>query len=329
MRRLRLHQVLGIFSLLVSTGLAQAAAAVAPAGPDQIVNCEDRLRLDRRDDPQNAIRNFRQCSTSQSVSLRIENVTFWYITSPSSAKDFKFDTAWKNNLAILTGQFVGFKPEQAIEILDDAIVRGLRRGKREDLIARWLASHNSGVLAPAQAAGAQKAAAAAETPAAVAETPVKPEPDKTSRNVGRRSNLQHHTTRRISQVHQSQRRYAHRHRYGDVDPTSSTRLDWPQVENTYEQAAAPGRFYTESYQPPALVGVPAPQVSAPYAPVAQQPVFLQPDALRPPPFPPAAQQQPQYPSIPQQVEKNIRTITGLIEENIYTVQRTLFGPPRP
>ena len=330
MRRLPPRLVLGILALLpptgvISVGLAHPSEAAALVEPDAIVNCEDRFRLDRRDDPQNAVRNYRQCGASQSISANIENVTFWYVTSSSAGNDFRFQTAWKNNLAILTGQFVGYQPEKAIEILDAGVVRGLKRGKRQDLAERWLASHNPEVLASAHSVGGQRASPDPVTSAPAMKAPVKPAAEKSSINVRRTSAAQHDRIKRASRVHYSQRRYSYPAAYSDVDPESAIQLNRAQAGYSYEQTA-PATFHTEIYQQPSAIAVPQPQVWSPYVPVAPQQAFPQPDIVQQPLVQSSVQQQLQYPTIPQQVEKNIRTITGLIEDNIRTVQRNIFGP---
>jgi hypothetical protein len=330
----RSRRILGFMAALlpmgfISAGLAQAPGSIAPVGSEANVNCADRLRVERRDDPQNALKNFRQCGASQNIQTTIENITFWYVTSSDPAKDFRFETAWKNNLAILTGQVVGFKPDRAIEILDSGIVRGLRRGKREDLIERWLASHNPAVLAAAVSAEEKKASASADAPAANTRAPVKAASEKSAVRAARGSTIQHYGARRLSRAQQQQRRYARPDPYSDFDSESTTQLNAAQLGNPYEQTIAPSASHPDAYQVPATVGVLEPQGSRSHVPVARQQVLPQPDTLYQPPFRPAAQQQASYPSIPQQVEKNIRTITGLIEENIRTVQQNIFGPIGP
>src|SRR5580765_2926802 len=94
----------GVFAVSVGTGLPFASAAEPPETFEKVrvdltVSCEDRLRLDRRDDPQNAMRNFRQCGAAQSLSTNIENLTFLYITalhSSSSQSEFAFEPVWKS-----------------------------------------------------------------------------------------------------------------------------------------------------------------------------------------------------------------------------------------
>jgi hypothetical protein len=327
------QSVAGVLALLIpmwviSTGSAQSSGPAVPVGPD-VVNCEDRLRLDRRDDPQNAIRNFRQCGASQSVSANIENVTFWYVTSSSAAHDFRFQTAWKNNLAILTGQFVAFTPEKAVRILDGGIVRGLERGKRQDLVEPWLATHNPEVLATVHSGEGQKRLTNPATSASIQTVPAKRAAEKSSANVARSSAGRRDRTRRASRVHQGQRGYEYPYAYSDFDSESAIQLNRAQLETTYEQTTASATFHTETYQPPSAAAVPQPQVPSQYAPVARQQAFPQSESVQQSFVQPAIPQQYHYPTIPQQVEKNIRTITGLIEENIRTVQYNLFGPIGP
>src|SRR5262249_21024675 len=83
------------------------------------------------------------------VAGRMEYFTFWYITRPPATRhkqDGMFGEAWKNNLGLLTGNVVSFHPEQAIKVLDDSILRALKRGKRDDLAENWLATHDPALL---------------------------------------------------------------------------------------------------------------------------------------------------------------------------------------
>jgi len=68
------------------------------------------------------------------------------------------------------------------------------------------------------------------------------------------------------------------------------------------------------------------QVAPAYVPPVQQQPAYQQSTVQQPPF---QSQQFYYPVIPQQIDKNIRTITGLIDENIRAVQQTFFGPSKP
>lgn len=70
-------------AVLLGMGFTNFALAQSVPVMDAPVSCQDRFRLDRRDNPQNAIRNFRQCNAMQDVSTNIENLTFWYVTLPA------------------------------------------------------------------------------------------------------------------------------------------------------------------------------------------------------------------------------------------------------
>jgi len=195
----------GVFAVSVGTGLPFASAAEPSESFEKVradltVNCEDRLRLDRRDDPQNALRNFRQCGAAQSLSANIENLTFLYITaqhSSNSQNEFAFEPVWKSYIGILTGQSVGFKPAKASEILDAGIVRGLRRGRRDDLTEKWLAAHNPAVLRGDKPAESPHASTRENPPEPGVRTAASPVAEKSAFNPPRKSTAQHQRSRRV------------------------------------------------------------------------------------------------------------------------------------
>ena len=315
--------------------LAQPSESAAPVSTDATpIGCQDRLRLDRRDDPQNAMKNFRQCSIKQEITTKMENMTFWYITLPLSAparQDFRFETAWRHNLGILTAQLVGLNPDKATEFLDTGIIRGLKRGKRQDLIEKWLATHDPAVLAIAQAAGVQKASNSGGPPQrSIAASNLPVVPPKSAATVAPASTTKLHKPRRIARAQQVQRRYAQPDPYSAYGLTPSDELNRAAVSNGWYDpgTTALSPYPPEGYHPPSAIGVSAAQVPSPYVPVPQQQTFSQAIPLQPIPLQQAPSPSVVLPTlIPQQIEKNIRTITGLIDENIRTVQETFFGPP--
>ena len=140
-------------ALAAAIGCSAAALADEPepsaAAPRSEVSCQDQFMIDRRDQPQQALRNFRHCDAVRDLVGKMEYFTFWYVTLPPALRhkqDGMFQKAWNNNLGLLTGRIVSLRKEQAIEVLDDSILRGLKRGKREDLVEKWLASHDPALL---------------------------------------------------------------------------------------------------------------------------------------------------------------------------------------
>jgi hypothetical protein len=344
--KLRSRRLLAAAAVLLGMGhtcaaVAQSTVSAASVSADATpIHCQDRLRLDRRDDPQNAMKNIRQCSITQEISTKMENLTFWYVTLPLSAparQDFRFDTAWKHNLGILTAQLVGLNPDKAVEFLDTGIVRGLKRGKRQDLIEKWLATHDPAVLAATKPAGVQKASNSEGTPQrSVAASNLPVIPQKTVANVAPAPAAKRHQPRRIERAQQVRRRYTRPDPYSGYDLAPMDELNPAAApDGRYDPGTtAPSPYPSEAYHPPNAIGVSAAQMPSPYVPVQQQQTFSQPMPLQQAPPPSTALPTVYFPLvsplIPQQIEKNIRTIAGLIDENIRTVQQTVFGaPPRP
>ena len=225
--------------------LAQSSESAAPVSTQATpIGCQDRLRLDRRDDPQNAMKNFRQCSIPQEISAKMENLIFWYVTLPLSAparQDFRFETAWRHNLGILTAQVVGLTPDKATELLDIGIIRGLKRGKRPDLIERWLATHDPAVLATVQSAAVQKASNSGGTPQpnkAAANLPTVPH--KTAASIAPVSTAKPHKPRRIERAPQVQRRYARPDPYSAYGFTPSDEMNRAGVSNGWYDPGTTG-----------------------------------------------------------------------------------------
>jgi hypothetical protein len=335
--RLRRQLLVVAAAALLGTGhtcaaLAQSSVSTAAVGAEAApIRCQDRLRLDRRDDPQNAMKNFRQCSIPQEISAKMENLIFWYVTLPLSAparQDFRFETAWRHNLGILTAQVVGLNPDKATELLDTGIIRGLKRGKRPDLIEKWLATHDPAVLATVQSAAVQNTPQLNKAAANLSAVPQRP-----AAGITPVSTAKPHKTRRIERAQQAQRRYAQPDQYSAYGFTPSDELNRAEISNRRHDPGTTGMspYPPEGYHPPGTIGAPAAPLSSPYVPVQQQQTFSQAIPFQQAPSPSTALPTFYFPLIspliPQQIEKNIRTITGLIDENIRTVQQTIFGPP--
>ena len=136
------------------TSIARAESA-EPSGPSAAPtpqSCQEQFLLDRKENAQLALQRLRQCNATYNASVNIEEFTFWYVTlplKPASRQTAWFGNVWRNNLQILTAAPVGIPKQDAIGVLDAGIARGLKRAKREDLGAKWLANHDPAVIAEA------------------------------------------------------------------------------------------------------------------------------------------------------------------------------------
>lgn len=271
--------------------------------------------LDRRDDPPNALKNLHRCNAIQDIGGNMENFTFWYVTLPpasQAAEAASFDKSWKNNIAVLTSPGVGLGHQKAIAVLDDRVARGLTRGKRENLIEAWTASHNPKVLAasiPAKppesdpAALAVKTTSAANAPAAaVAAVKVVPAPPQHAK---RQAPVQ---------------RYVRSHRtYASSSPGSEREaVDFAQPADL---AAAP-TAYVPAYAPGPF-----------YAPSAPQPAYYAPAVPPSPTEQPATQPAAQpayYLAVPPVIEAPLRAAGQAlqqIDQGVQSVTHALIGRP--
>lgn len=153
----------------------ESAGSTAPGAVPTAISCQDQFLLDRRDNPEKALKNLHQCTAVRNVAINMEYFTFWYVTLPPgspSKQDWRFEKTWKSNIGILTSRVVNLEKDQAVSVLDESIARGLKRGRRGDLVEKWLANHNAEILIEAQPVAAQgqttpvaPVVAAASTPA--------------------------------------------------------------------------------------------------------------------------------------------------------------------
>jgi hypothetical protein len=319
--------------------------------------------IDRRDEPAQALKKFQRCNVVRNLVGNMEYFTFWYVTLPPTLRhkqDGVFEKAWKNNLGLLTGRVVSFRREQAIKVLDDSIVRGLKRGKREDLIANWLASHEAEQLAldppgsaPAQSTPARTPEPAVAVPGAapsVMRTAVStPLPEAAKPAPPRAAEAPRRPTLRSSS------RPAPGYRDADeyVADNDAKILNHTQLETGWYAAApvAPVPYPAQPYHPvapqPAAYPAPPPPAATYVAPSAAAPIAQQAAPARPAASPPpvagdvphspsvlpshtytqAMPFPPQVTLIGQQIDRNVRTISGLIEDNFRTFEKVLMGPP--
>lgn len=161
--------------LIIGAAVIGAAAGLCRVAPAETrdavttVDCQDRFLLDRRDHPDAALKNFHQCTAIENVSRTLESFTFWYVTLPERphpAEDSWFVKIWRDDTGILTSPSVALGEQKATAVLDDSIARGLRRGKRDDLVDKWRSTHNPQVLLAGQPKPAQPQLASAEPPTA-------------------------------------------------------------------------------------------------------------------------------------------------------------------
>lgn len=403
-----------MFALVAGTAMSLsyatlAAAPQTPAGSAAAaaatpVSCRDQLMLDRRDNPQKALKIFHQCNAVRNVAINMEYFTFWYVTLPAespSRKDWRFEKTWKNNLAILTSRAVDIERESAINLLDDSIVRGLKRGRREDLIESWLSHHKADILAAAQPAPAESKAKPADPivtpvsmpaptrpPAPARDTarpaganvapvsmmgpsPTPASPERTGNAVEptkpQRAAAPPPAQRPDRNVRRVPRRYAQPrpadgYYYRPLDAESDALNRAQAGAGWYGAAANPaGPYGPQPYYPPPVppvepsVRAAAPPPAAPYAaqpyypPPPAQPIEQPVRAAAPPPAAPQAAQ-PYYPPPPQpveqpvqpagqvpvfvygpqligqQIERNVRTISQLIEDNFRTFEQAVIKP---
>jgi len=352
---------LGVGPVLAAwTGCSVAALADGPglsqAAPQSEISCQDQFMIDRRDAPSEALKHFQRCNAVRDLVGNMEYFTFRYVTLPPALhhkQDGTFEKAWKNNLGLLTGRVVSFSREQAIKVLDDSIVRGLRRGKREDLIATWLGGHDPEYLAlnppgsaPAQATPAHSPEPAVAAPSVTRTAVSTPQPEAAKPAPPHAAETPRRTTRR------SQSRPARVYR--DADEYAADReaqiLNRTYLE-TGRYAAAPVPYPAQPYyavapNPAAYSSPPTTTYAAPsaVAPVAQPSPLARPPSPPPPvaadipqslsvassptyaqaiPFPP------QVTLIGQQIDTNVRTISGLIEGNFRTFEKLLLGTGTP
>jgi hypothetical protein len=370
-----------IIAAAVAAVLAHAGRPVLAEPSDAVAaaDCQDRFRLDRRDNPENAIKNFHQCTAIQSVSLTLENFTFWYVTLPDKghlADDSWFAKVYKDDAAILASPAVALNHQQAAAVLDDSIIRGLRRGKRDDLGSKWLASHNPQIFTTGSAAPpseAPKATSIAATEAPPTKNPATAAPPSTTTDPPA---AQHKIAevlppkpaeapppseppKRVS--HHFRPRQSHAAPNGGFAAGAQSSADLNRAEppggwyTPVVPATIPRAFYPANVVPPPPYYATVLRPPAPYPPPASYPApaavtYAPPPRPAPPPQPaavsappPTALPQPQYaqpastaatpPAQPQvrtigeQIDFNLRTITGLINSNIATIQQTIFGPP--
>jgi hypothetical protein len=358
---------LGVVPVLAAAAIACNAAALANepepsvAAPRSEVSCHDQFMIDRRDEPARALRDLQQCNTLRDVAGRMEYFTFWYITRPPAMRhkqDGMFGEAWKNNLGLLTGHVVSFRREQAIRVLDDSILRALKRGKRDDLAEKWLADHDPALLMldPPGSASAQATPPRTTEPAvavpSVTKTAVSIPLPEAPRAAPRAAEMPRRQTRR------SNPRPALRFRNDDEYAASSEAQSLNRTQSEFGGYAAgrvaPMPYPTPPYYPVAPQPVAHPEQSQPpaayLAPVGVSPVGRSaPPAQGVASAPPLAADVQQSRSAPSlqtlvqtvpvpflplalvghRIETNIRIISGLIEGNFPTFEQVLLGSGAP
>jgi hypothetical protein len=358
----------------VTIGFSYAAGAAAPEASSKTpqaappLSCQDQLMVDRRDNPEIALKKFHQCNAVRDIGINMEYFTFWYITLPDgspSKQDTRFEKTWKNNISVLRSRAIDLEKEKAIQVLDDSIVRGLKRGRREDLIGQWLAHHDSAIFGddsamaaqePAKPSGAPPSEAAAKvtpvsmpapasapSPAAAAQkvvaVPATTPPPEASASPPPRPKQR--STSRVHRVrtHRMPPEYASD---GRAESASDALNRSELAREWYDGppfAAAPPPYPPPYYYAP--VGLPPVEQSAappsaayappsyPPAPAASRPA---PVAAAPVPYPaPAAAPAPMPASAPpfpiaQELDKNVRTMANQIEQNFHAFEQNFIKP---